>query len=227
VASGYSIQTKFEYLYRRSLENRRFEDMFPGPIYGVPLLANGLTDPGVCYRGIYRQPLDCLSYESARAITAAVGRTWDDPHEGPNPATVLLREIELATGREDGWVTSRDDILRVWNRLGDLQADYEVIFAREYNDNTPTPEGAAFLGCDVAYFVSNHFSCICDCMFLPVWHGTDPEGVLFRDFYDSLNENGLFGTSEMALRFLDYYLSFDWTERSDNFTSIEVHAVTP
>jgi hypothetical protein len=28
-----------------------------------------------------------------------------------------------------------------------------------------------------------------------------------------------------ALDYLQYYLSFDWTERADTFTSIEVHAL--
>ncbi len=54
---------------------------------------------------------------------------------------------------------------------------------------------------------------------------TDLEGVLFQPYFSKLNPNGLFDTNEEALDYLRYYLSFDWTERSENFTSIEVYAL--
>jgi hypothetical protein len=40
-----------------------------------------------------------------------------------------------------------------------------------------------------------------------------------------LNEHGLFDTHDEALDYLRYYLSFDWTERSDLFTSVEIYAL--
>ena len=140
-------------------------------------------------------------------------------------ATNLLHEIEIRTSRDDGWVTSQDDILEIWELLGSEQSDYEIIWAKEFEETAPVPGGCRFLGCDTAYFVSDHLSCICDALFFPRWHGTDPEGVLFRSHYDLLNRDGLFDSNDSASDYLQYYLSFDWTERADNFTSIEVYAL--
>jgi hypothetical protein len=49
--------------------------------------------------------------------------------------------------------------------------------------------------------------------------------MLFREHFERLNRNGLFGSNEKAFDYLRHYLSFDWTERADNFTSIEVYSV--
>ncbi|HVP09648.1 MAG TPA: hypothetical protein VMV94_00500 [Phycisphaerae bacterium] len=122
-------------------------------------------------------------------------------------------------------MTAEADILRAWSALGATRAKYEIIFGKEQADGTQPPPGARFLGCDAAQFVSGHFSCICDALFFPRWHGTDLEGVLFKEHFSKLNRNGLFGSNEEAMDYLRYYLSFDWTERSDKFTSIEVYEI--
>ncbi len=224
MASGYLIATRFDVLYAAGIQRRAYDNILTdsSPIYGVPhesLPLPGGTRPR--YRGIDRQPLRALTYESARLITEA-----GVPCEA-NDATAVLDQIEVATGREDGWVTERHSIYRAWDALGEAQAEHEVIFAKECEDIAHSPVGAEFLGCDTAYFVSDHFSCICDALFFPRWHGTDPEGTLFRPHFDKLNTNGLFDSNEAALDYLRYYLSFDWTERADNFTSIEVYSVIP
>jgi hypothetical protein len=49
----------------------------------------------------------------------------------------------------------------------------------------------------------------------PRWHGTDPEGVLFREHFERLNRHGLFESAQEASAFLAFYLSFDWTETGE------------
>ena len=54
-------------------------------------------------------------------------------------------------------------------------------------------------------------------MLFPRWHGSDPEGTLFRDHFEKLNSFGLFYNRNDAREFLKYYLSFDWTETGEYY----------
>ena len=222
MASGFLIVTRFEALYAAAIQKGTYNDnpVVNTPIYGIP--HKSCPTPSSSrpkYRGIDREPLSALSFENARLFTGA-----GTPCVATD-ATALLAEYEDTTGREDGWVTDEHSIRKIWDALGEAQAKYEVIFAKEYEDPARPPKRAVFLGCDTAYFVSDHFSCVCDALFFPRWHGTDPEGTLFRSYFDNLNRHGLFGNSVDSLGYLRYYLSFDWTERADNFTSIEVYSI--
>jgi len=222
MASGYIIVKRFDVLYDAALRGGRYNDnpKNTSPIYRIPHRNRPVPPQGMPkYRGIDREPLRALLFEEARIFTEA-----GTPSEA-NAATNLLNKIELTNNREDGWVTTSEEILAVWDALEDMQADYEIVFAKEFKDGTESPSIAQFLGCDAAYFVSDHFSCICDALFIPRWHGTDPEGILFKDYFCRLNRNGLFNSNEETLEYLRYYLSFDWTEKADNFTSIEVYSV--
>ena len=220
MSSGYLIVTRHEVLYKTALESRRYDDNPTGKaIYGIPFVDPVAPDNVPRYRGIDRDPLHALTFDVAELFSEA-----GIPSKA-SAGTQLLSEIENSTNRDDGWVTSFPDIAAVWGVLGKEQSVYEIIWAREFNDPTPVPEGQGFLGCDAAYFVFDHFSCICDALFFPRWHGTDPEGTLFRKHFELLNQNGLFDTNELALDYLQYYLSFGWTERDDNFTSVEVYGL--
>ncbi len=217
MSAGYQLATRYEVLYRGYAENDLAIDK---PIYGVPWKGDINPRPGAPrYRGVDREPLRGLTIEIARLFTEA-----GSPAKA-NPATELLYEIETRTGREDGWVTSPADIGLAWAALGDEQSDYEIIWAKEYEDTVAVPEYCRFIGCDIACFDGDQFSCICDALFFPRWHGTDLEGVLFKEYYDLLNSHVLLDSNELALQYLDYYLSFDWTEHIGNFTSIEVYEV--
>jgi hypothetical protein len=222
MASGYLIVTRFEVLYDTALHSGMCDDhpIAGEPIYGIPHRNRPIPPQDMPqYRGVDRKPLQPLSFANARLFTE-----MGTPCEA-NEATALLDEIASATGRDDGWVTAPKDILKVWNTLGDGQRRYEIIFGKEWEDGTKPSPNAQFLGYDAAYFGPDHFSCVCDTLFMPRWHGADPEGVLFKEHFRRLNRDGLFGTSAEALNFLQYYLSFDWTEREDKMTSIEVYAV--
>jgi len=218
MSNGYLLVTRYEALYERALNNHRYDDNPLGEqIYGIPFRAN-LALPEKRYKGIDREPLKALTSGEAKLFTEA-GIVAE-----ASAATNLLAEIENRTHRDDGWLSFWEDITEVWRCLGGEQSNYEVIWAKEFNDSASVPKDCELLGHDAAYFVTDHFSCICDALFFPRWHGTDPGGVLFRKYYDSLNGAGLFDTSESALDYLRYYLSFDWTERDESFTSIEVYA---
>jgi hypothetical protein len=77
------------------------------------------------------------------------------------------------------------------------------------------PAGFSSIGFEPPFFYSDHFSASCDCMLVPRWHGTDKEGALFKEYFQMLNQYGLFADPLTAERFLKYYLSFDWTETGD------------
>jgi hypothetical protein len=49
-------------------------------------------------------------------------------------------------------------------------------------------------------------------MMFPRWHGTDKEGILFLEYFKKLKIDGMFENSNTAKEFLNYYLSFTWTE---------------
>ncbi len=222
MASGYLIVTQFDVIYDAALRSGVYDDnpKTSEPIYGIPhRLRPILREEATRYRGIDREPLSAVSNELAQAI-----RESGTPCVA-NDATILFDEIETTTGREDGWLTEREDVQKVWKALGNDRSKYEVIFGREFDDVASIPEGAEYLGLDTAYFVMDHFSCICDALFIPRWHGTDPEGTLFHNHFVKLNRNGLFNRNEEALEYLRYYLSFDWTERHEAFTAVEVYSV--
>ena len=52
-------------------------------------------------------------------------------------------------------------------------------------------------------------------MCFPTWHGPDQDGTLFLEYFSRLNEYGLFPSADLAKEFLEFYLSFDWTETGD------------
>lgn len=218
--AGFCIFKKFETHYREDIENRSYEvEPDCTKFYGIPITTNPEIPPGLPrYRGVDRDRVEPISFETWRMFTEC---------ERPvlyNKATQFLFEVSEKTGRDDNWTTSMDDILRAWE-LMDNKEDYEIIFARKDNNETPTPPCSTLLGWDAADFGGDSFSCICDALFLPKWHGSDKEGTLFIKHFDSLNANGLFDSREQAYDYLKYYLSFDWTERSDTFTAIEVFSI--
>jgi len=95
----------------------------------------------------------------------------------------------------------------------------DVLWIRSYGDSTDCPQHYEFLGYDISYepSISGTFSIICDCLFICRWHGCDPEGTLFVDDFNKLNENGLFSNSDDAYQYMVRYLKQDWTERGEYY----------
>ncbi len=222
MSAGFCIFKKFETHYREDIENGRYEvEPDCTKFYGIPITTNPeIPTEAPRYRGADRDPVEPISFETWQMFTEC-GRPVLY-----NKATQFLSELEEYKVVNDKWITSMDDILRAWELL-DNKDDYEIIFARKDNDKTPTPPYSTLLGWDAADFDGDSFSCICDALFLPKWHGSDKEGILFSKHFDSLNANGIFDSREEAYDYLKYYLSFDWTERSDTFTAIEIFSITP
>ena len=92
--------------------------------------------------------------------------------------------------------------------------EFEIIHVKLAGTDDAYPEAYEFLGYDISYTVGcdGAFSIICDCLFLPQWHGCDLEGTLFSEDFEKLNENGLFSDWDDAYAYLVKYRNEDWSE---------------
>ena len=128
---------------------------------------------------------------------------------------ILLFRLRHETNVRAGLKTEADA-----NRYLELQEhpeEYEIIHTRLAGTTGAFPENYELLGYDVSYIVEHEgaFSIICDCLFLPQWHGCDEDGTLFREDYEKLNENGLFSSWDDAYAYLVKYRNEDWSEMGD------------
>lgn len=214
VTSGYLIVKTFERMYREYLKLRD-EMKFPLPndkvIYSIPWKGMPPEAYAKQYRGAARSPLF----------------RWTDMDEeafgGKNLVVepeVFEREAHMTMGRlppvgqnDPTLIASYDDVKRVFGLL-ETPAEREIIWARDTRADSTEAPNHLLLGYEPTWPFGGEegFSALSDCLCFPVWHGTDPEGVLFREHHEKLNRHGLFDTPEAAKAFLDYYLSFDWTE---------------
>lgn len=93
----------------------------------------------------------------------------------------------------------------------------DVAWFRVYGADAEAPDGYKSCGYDVTCVpdINGAFSAINDCMFICRWHGCDSEGTAFLGYFNVLNQSGLFDDPQMALRYMKYYLSFEWSERGE------------
>ena len=91
---------------------------------------------------------------------------------------------------------------------------YEIVHTKVAGSDDAVPQDWAFLGYDVSYEVgfNGAYSIVCDCLFLPQWHGCDDEGTLFSEDFQKLNENGLFSSWDDAYAYLVKYRNEEWAE---------------
>lgn len=123
-----------------------------------------------------------------------------------------MSELEEG-GESTGDFIFRPEHVRSVLNMVERPARWEVIWAAAIDTGSVGPASSERLGYDVSYLPHSFFSVISDSMVFPRWHGTDREGVLFREHHDRLNQHALFDSPEDAQRFLDFYLAQDWTER--------------
>jgi hypothetical protein len=136
-------------------------------------------------------------------------------------AEIRMDELEETRQCLEGFIFSIDDLNSILSYLENSE-NYEVIWVRIAGSCAKPPENFISAGFEPTYFGGNHFSALYNCMFLPRCHGTDSEGILFKDYFNQLNEYGLFSSVDLAETFLDFYLSFDWTEHFGEYFITEV-----
>lgn len=208
---GFLIVTRFEELCRDYCN--RFEKIARDQwgfgddlIYSVPRQHFPPTEVRKKYRGIDRAPL--IAWPSSQFPD----ETWMGREEPE--ASQALEDLETAKKADDGFVFSILDARRVYSLLQDPDR-WELIWACNSATAFDRNGVGATLGFEPTWFVGDRFSAVCDCMCFPRWHGTDKEGVLFAEHYSRLNEHALFDSADEAMKFLEFYLSFDWTETGD------------
>ena len=196
---GFLIVKTFEWMYQNFLKRTNNEEV----LYGIPRIGLDPQDEDKQYRGIYRKPMFAWSEElpidnAPEEIQASIhmGRLED---QGKVAHSFILS------------LAATEQIYSFLNR----PEDHEVIYSSVEKESTG-PVGSEYLGYEPTWFIGDHFSAIADSIFFPDWHGTD-EGTLFKEYFEQLNEYGLFSEREEAEKFLAYYSSLDWTERGDFF----------
>lgn len=116
----------------------------------------------------------------------------------------------------DSCLRPENEVIAIRDTLFSEEA-CDVVWFRVCGSDAAAPEGYVSCGYDVTYEpdINGAFSVINDCMFICKWHGCDEAGEAFAGFFAALNPNGLFDKAETAMRYMTYYLSFDWAERGE------------
>lgn len=170
-------------------------------LYGIPRIDRAPELSFIKYRGIDRDALSPVKGSNLLAET----HFFEFKPETEEETRELLQDF----------LFKYQDAMSIYECLEELKSKYEIIWAKIANSNDREPEGFISLGYEPSYFYCDHFSASCDCMLIPRWHGTDSSGLQFKAYFKKLNQYGLFNDPEAAGNFLEYYLSFDWTERGD------------
>jgi hypothetical protein len=151
-----------------------------------------------------------------------------DPLGGVGDELAEQRIDELENDKKaysDGLIFDFADVTSVRDYL---PADNkpELIWVKEVTSADLTPAGFTSLGFEPTWFCS-HFSALCDCMFLPRWHGCDPDNLDLIGHYHKLNANGLFDTPADAKEFIAHYLTFEWAEQEHGTPYVIVEVFAP
>jgi len=202
ISSGFLIVLRFDALYQAYVARYASSRDW----YAIPRVDRSWHDTRVRYRGLDR---DALQANEVRP---------------ENLTEIFLAELERKGRCASDFLFTLDDVTAAVSWLEEDARRYEVIWARELGRPDLPPVGYERLGVEPGYFLTDHFSPSCDCMMFPRWHGTDPDGVLFVEHFRRLNQNGLFDSVEDAERFVEFYVSFDWTETApcDGYAIVEV-----
>jgi hypothetical protein len=165
-----------------------------------------------------------------------IDRDWVSPVSGEHASLAENRLAEIQRDRYgdafddfvfrgDGGVIAEEDDARDVLRWATMErpGEYELGWARVVASDAAVPDGLTRLGFEPSWFPSSDFSPLADCLLLPRWHGADAEGTEFVGEFESLTRDGLFATAAEVERFVERYLSFDWSEQGD-YRVVEVFA---
>lgn len=177
------------------------------------------------YRGVSREPLTPWSSDDDKVLS-----------NDNIPVNIKVRKKFLEVNGqdrnifdydEDGWdynkelIASFNDAIEIYSML-DNPAGYEIIEVVRFNWGTECD----FLGFDIGYWGSDHFSLISDLVIMPQWHPAAPEDFdELKKHFLSLNEYCLFPNAQVAEDFKNYYLSKSWSESEeycDEFCIIQI-----
>ena len=127
-----------------------------------------------------------------------------------------IKPEEYMSEDDENAITSEEEAIMLKSML-DKPEICDVVWFRIYTSLSAIPNGYRFCGYDITFIPGLHgaFSIINDCMFICQWHGCDEEGTAFSNYFNRLNENGLFNKATEAIDYMNYYLSFDWSERGE------------
>lgn len=184
----------------------------PGRHYAIP--TSGAPVPPIFYGGIDRPALCSLN-------SVATWADWTGNHvEGELEAIKEMTRIEDQGQSSDDLIATKDAAQSIMSRIVDTDS-WECVWVSDtaqLSANCLT----SVIGFEPSYLSGDHFSPLCDSMFLPRWHGSDESGRVFGSFFEALNERGLFSTPEDASGFLASYLQEDWAEKDGEYVIIAV-----
>lgn len=173
------------------------------------------------YCGVSRDPL--FSWDEKCEQYFRGSGTVVEPIDAELEAHFAVGRLEKLNKADHAFIESYEDAIQAFNLLK-APIEREIIWIRDVESDLIEMPDYILLGYEPAMSGGDWFSAISDCMCFPLWHGTDTEGVLFKEYHDKLNQNALFNTPKIAKEFIKYYLSFDWTEKGE-YTITEVRLV--
>ena len=203
VTSGYLIEKTFGRMYREYVDwlTRRRPDRLNKRGYAWPYAGICPDQMAKQYRGLQREPMQdwgaCL-FDSGPV----------EPTQQEFAASVFLAELESAGRFDDDFAVSLEDAVEVLRKIP-APVEREIIWARRMDARDNPPPGTVLLGYEPSQFYPPEcISPIAEWMFYSDSAELDPEGTVFRFYFDKLNQWGLFDTQADAHEYLDAYLAF-------------------
>ena len=109
-------------------------------------------------------------------------------YRGLDREPVSSTSMEVSRGRvQDHFLQSLRDASDASVVLG-APSRWEVVWVQAAEAHAEPPLRMSLMGYEPNYFPGGCFSPLCDCMCLPRCHGTDREGILFKDYHMRLND---------------------------------------
>ena len=219
---GYLVVQPFDVLYAEFAAKPKFNL----EIYALPRYGTSPQSVLKHYHGLDRSPLESSGPAPPSHMHIAAPEPFDYFKSATSvlAAQMRMHELEEEDRSFSGIIYDGEGLNDVLRWLAEeREHGYETLWARVAGSHAVPPAGYHCLGLEPSYFPGGFFSPVCDALCFPRWHGTDSEGVLFREHFDRLNRYALFDDPEAADAYLKHYLSIPWTERGE-FEIAEVWA---
>jgi len=207
-SSFYLIVKTFESLYSEFERHLNAGEK----IYSIPSKGVNPGEVRKQYRGVDREPLSAIKRSRYLFYMKYLKFKFFTRGLEDIDAQDFMYQLEKDGRAFIDFIFEYEDAVHTFTKIQNTNR-YEIIWVRKEDNKLEGPKNSSLLGYDATYFIGDHFSAIADSMFFPRYHGTDREGTLFRDYYECLNNNGLFKSAKEAHEFLNFYLSQDWTEQ--------------